>query len=73
MIFQINKEKSELMMRTTTENVNISHNYNDKNLIKFGREEINIKAKHPHEPMQLCPRVNTGHKLMALSKLKQKL
>ncbi|CAB4415647.1 unnamed protein product [Rhizophagus irregularis] len=48
---QINKEKSELMMRTTTEKRKYSHNYNDKILIKFGREEINIKAKHPHEPM----------------------
>ncbi|GBC40443.2 RNA-directed DNA polymerase from mobile element jockey-like [Rhizophagus irregularis DAOM 181602=DAOM 197198] len=48
---QINKEKSELMMRTTTEKRRYSHNYNDKILIKFGREEINIKAKHPHKPM----------------------
>ncbi|GBC49378.2 hypothetical protein RIR_jg42493.t1 [Rhizophagus irregularis DAOM 181602=DAOM 197198] len=48
---QINKEKSELMMRTTTEKRKYSHNYNDKISIKFGREEINIKAKHPHEPM----------------------
>ncbi|CAB4420682.1 unnamed protein product [Rhizophagus irregularis] len=50
---QINKEKSELMMRTTTEKRKYSHNYNDKILIKFGREEINIKAKHPHEPMRI--------------------
>ncbi|CAB4415700.1 unnamed protein product [Rhizophagus irregularis] len=50
---QINKEKSELMMRTTTEKHKYSHNYNDKILIKFGREEINIKAKHPHEPMRI--------------------
>ncbi|GET54107.1 hypothetical protein GLOIN_2v708233 [Rhizophagus irregularis DAOM 181602=DAOM 197198] len=50
---QINKEKSELMMRTTTEKRKYSHNYNDKILIKFSREEINIKAKHPHEPMRI--------------------
>ncbi|EXX56981.1 hypothetical protein RirG_211360 [Rhizophagus irregularis DAOM 197198w] len=50
---QINKEKSELMMRTTTEKRKYSHNYNDKISIKFGREEINIKAKHPHEPMRI--------------------
>ncbi|EXX54338.1 hypothetical protein RirG_235420 [Rhizophagus irregularis DAOM 197198w] len=50
---QINKEKSELMMMTTTEKRKYSHNYNDKISIKFGREEINIKAKHPHEPMRI--------------------
>ncbi|CAB4438210.1 unnamed protein product [Rhizophagus irregularis] len=46
-------EKSELMMRATTEKRKYSHNYNDKVSIKFGREEINIKAKHPHEPMRI--------------------
>ncbi|GBC39498.2 hypothetical protein GLOIN_2v708233 [Rhizophagus irregularis DAOM 181602=DAOM 197198] len=40
-------------MRTTTEKRKYSHNYNDKISIKFGREEINIKAKHPHESMRI--------------------
>ncbi|CAB4438295.1 unnamed protein product [Rhizophagus irregularis] len=70
---QINKEKSELMMRATTEKRKYSHNYNDKVSIKFGREEINIKAKHPHEPMRILgviivPRVEYWSQVMALSK-----
>ncbi|CAB4402658.1 unnamed protein product [Rhizophagus irregularis] len=58
------------MMRPITEKRKYSHNYNDKILIKFGREEINIKAKHPHEPIYaiIVPRVEYWSQVMALSK-----
>ncbi|GBC00137.1 hypothetical protein RclHR1_03760001 [Rhizophagus clarus] len=50
---QINKEKSELMMRTKMYKRRYSHIYNNKINIQFGRESISIKAKHPHEPTRI--------------------
>jgi hypothetical protein len=50
---QINKEKSELMMRAKKKGQKYSHIYNEKILIKFGDEKIHIKAKHPHEPLRI--------------------
>ncbi|GES99352.1 hypothetical protein GLOIN_2v1777499 [Rhizophagus clarus] len=50
---QINKDKSELMMRAKKRRHRYSHNYNDKILIQFGRDHINIKAKHPCEPTRI--------------------
>jgi hypothetical protein len=50
---QINKDKSELIMRAKKKGQKYSHIYNEKILIKFGNEEIHIKAKHPHEPLRI--------------------
>ncbi|GES73446.1 ribonuclease H-like domain-containing protein [Rhizophagus clarus] len=50
---QINKEKSELMMRAKKRRHRYSHNYNNKILIQFGRDHIHIKAKHPYEPTRI--------------------
>ncbi|GBB99082.1 hypothetical protein RclHR1_34050001 [Rhizophagus clarus] len=50
---QINKDKSELMMRTKMYKHRYSHIYNNKINIQFGRESISIKAKHPHEPTRI--------------------
>ncbi|GBB98255.1 hypothetical protein RclHR1_31810003 [Rhizophagus clarus] len=50
---QINKEKSELMMRTKMYKRRYSHIYNNKINIQFGRESISIKAKHPHKSTRI--------------------
>ncbi|GBB95489.1 hypothetical protein RclHR1_02550001 [Rhizophagus clarus] len=50
---QINKEKSELMMRTKIYKRRYSHIYNNKINIQFGRESISIKEKHPHKPTRI--------------------
>ncbi|GBB83193.1 hypothetical protein RclHR1_00010075 [Rhizophagus clarus] len=50
---QINKEKSELMMRAKKRRQRYFHNYNDKILIQFGRDHIHIKARHPYEPTRI--------------------
>ncbi|GBB91695.1 hypothetical protein RclHR1_19050006 [Rhizophagus clarus] len=50
---QINKDKSELMMRTKMYKRRYSHIYNNKIDIQFGRESISIKVKYPHEPTRI--------------------
>ncbi|GBC01265.1 hypothetical protein RclHR1_41130001, partial [Rhizophagus clarus] len=50
---QINKEKSELMMRTKMYKRRYSYIYNNMINIQFGRKSISIKAKHPHEPTRI--------------------
>jgi hypothetical protein len=40
-------------MRAKKKGQKYSHIYNEKIFIKFGNEEIHIKAKHPHEPLRI--------------------